>query len=408
MSMLAELVEVVIGVDTHSQTHTAAVLDARTGGVLARATVTADPDGYAELVALAEQHSGLRAWAMAGAGGYGAGLARHLAAGSEMVVELDRPKRPARRAGAKSDPIDAERAARDALARTRLAQPKTGAERAALQMRLTARRAAVEATSTSQRQLLAMVITAPEQVRARFRGQNTRAMITTAARLRPGASTDDIEVITALTVLHDLADRIRFLEAEALGHEKAIRTIVRSWRSDLLELTGVGPIVAATVLTAWSHPGRCRNDAAFAMLAGTAPIPASSGKTVRYRLNRSGDRQLNRALHTVTLSRLHQGLCPSSDQRAQAVTQSGLLLLDPGERRAFAGEGGDGRWPLRGVYAEGVAEVGEGDALEQCDPRRVLVGGLLRVVAGDTPEGVLRVGEGEQGLGAGAEGVGVC
>jgi transposase len=79
---------------------------------------------------------------------------------------------------------------------------------------------------------------------------------------------------------------------------------VRSWRPDLLELTGVGPIVAATVLTAWSHPGRCRDDAAFAMLAGAAPIPASSGKTVRYRLNRSGDRQLNRALHTITLSRL--------------------------------------------------------------------------------------------------------
>ncbi|MFG1740517.1 transposase, partial [Micromonospora chalcea] len=84
----------------------------------------------------------------------------------------------------------------------------------------------------------------------------------------------------------------------------AILTIVRSWRPDLLTLTGVGPIVAATVLTAWSHPGRCRNDAAFAMLAGVAPIPASSGKTVRYRLNRSGDRQLNRALHTITLSRL--------------------------------------------------------------------------------------------------------
>ncbi len=143
MSMLAELVEVVIGVDTHSQTHTAAVVDVRTGGVLARATVPANPDGYAELVALAGKHSGLRAWAMEGTGGYGAGLARHLAAGDELVVELDRPKRPTRRAGAKSDPIDAERAARDALARTRLAQPKTGAERAALQMRLTARRAAV-------------------------------------------------------------------------------------------------------------------------------------------------------------------------------------------------------------------------------------------------------------------------
>ncbi|WP_104525341.1 IS110 family RNA-guided transposase [Blastococcus atacamensis] len=306
MSMLAELVEVVIGVDTHSQTHTAAVVDARTGGVLARATVPADPDGYAELVTLAEQHSGLRAWAMEGTGGYGAGLARHLAAADELVVELDRPKRPARRAGAKSDPIDAERAARDALARTQLAQPKTGPERAALQMRLTARRAAVEAATAAVRQLLAMVITSPEPVRGRFRGQTTRAMITTAARMRPGARSGDIEVTTALTVLHDLARRIRFLETEALDHEKAIRTIVRSWRPDLLELTGVGPIVAAAVLTAWSHPGRCRNDAAFAMLAGAAPIPASSGKTVRYRLNRSGDRQLDRALHTVVLTRLQR------------------------------------------------------------------------------------------------------
>jgi transposase len=312
MSMLADLVEVVIGVDTHSQTHTAAVVDARTGGLLARATVTADPDGYAELLALAEQHSGLRAWAMEGTGGYGAGLARHLGGVGEMVVELDRPKRPARRAGAKSDPIDAERAARDALARTRLAQPKTGAERAALQMRLTARRAAVEAASAAQRQLLAMVITSPDAVRARFRGQTTRAVITTAAKLRPGANSGDIEHLTALTVLHDLARRIQFLEAEALGHEKAIRAIVRSWRPDLLDLTGVGPIVAATVLTAWSHPGRCRDDAAFAMLAGVAPIPASSGKTVRYRLNRSGDRQLNRALHTVVLSRLQR------DERTRA------------------------------------------------------------------------------------------
>ena len=312
MSMLAELVEVVIGVDTHKDTHTAAVVDSRTGAVLTAATVPADPDGYAELLALAEQQPGLRAWAMEGTGGYGAGLARHLADAEELVVELDRPKRPARRAGAKSDPIDAERAARDALARTQLAQPKTGAERAALQMRLTARRAAVEAAADAQRQLLAMVVTAPEVVRARFRGQTTRAMITTAAVLRPGASNGDIEAITALTVLRDLARRIRFLEAEGLDHQRAIRTIVRSWRPDLLELTGVGPIVAATVLTAWSHPGRCRDDAAFAMLAGVAPIPASSGKTVRYRLNRSGDRQLNRALHTVTLSRLQH------DERTRA------------------------------------------------------------------------------------------
>lgn len=314
MSMLAELVEVVIGVDTHKHTHTAAVLDARTGAVLDRVTVTTDPDGYTELVTVADRHSGLRAWAMEGSGGYGAGLARHLADLGELVVELDRPVRPARKAGAKSDPIDAERAARDALARTQLAQPKTGPERAALQMHCTARRAAVEAAGDAQRQLHALVVTAPEPVRARFRGRTTRAMITVAERLRPQASTaarastrtasTDPEVLAALRVLKMLAARIRFLEGEAAAHEKAILALVRSWRPDLLALRGVGPIVAAAVLTAWSHPGRCRDDAAFAMLAGAAPIPASSGKTVRHRLNRSGDRQLNRALHTITLSRL--------------------------------------------------------------------------------------------------------
>ncbi|MBO4162691.1 transposase [Micromonospora sp. MMS20-R2-23] len=102
-------------------------------------------------------------------------------------------------------------------------------------------------------------------------------MLTTATRLRPTTSAE-VDVFRSLTVLRDLARRVRFLEAEALEHEKAIRTIVRSWRPDLLHLTGVGPIVAATVLTAWSHPGSCRNDAAFAMLAGTAPHPRIVGQ----------------------------------------------------------------------------------------------------------------------------------
>jgi transposase len=305
MSMLAELVELVIGVDTHADTHTAAVLAVDTRAVLATATVRADPDGYAHLVALADQHGGgLRAWALEGAGGYGAGLARHVGERGELVVELDRPKRPTRRHGAKSDVIDAERAARDALARVRLAAPKIGPQRAALQMLLTARRAAVQAATDGQQQLRALVITAPEPVRARFRGQTTRHMLTTAARLRPHAHTGDVEVFTALSVLRALARRVAALQTEAAAHERAILAIVSSWRPDLLALTGVGPINAAVVLAAWSHPGRCRNDGAFAMLAGAAPIPACSGKTVRYRLNRSGDRQLNRALHNIALARL--------------------------------------------------------------------------------------------------------
>jgi transposase len=227
MSMLAELVEVVIGVDTHKHTHTAAVVQASTGAVLTQVTVNTDPSGFAELDAVAEHYSGLRAWALEGSGGYGAGLARHLAAHGETVIELDRPVRPKRRSGAKSDPIDAVRAARDALARTHLAQPKTGAERSALQMHLTVRRAAVESAADAQRQLHALVVTVPEWVRAKFRGQSTREMITTASGLRVPRG-GDAELVAAIGVLRALARRIRFLEAEALEHEQAIRTLVRS------------------------------------------------------------------------------------------------------------------------------------------------------------------------------------
>ena len=180
---------------------------------------------------------------------------------------------------------------------------------------MSARRGAVEAATTAERQLHALVVTAPEAVRARFRGQSTPAMVTTASRLRPHTAVGDVEAHAVLDVLRDMARRVHFLREQADAHEKAIKALVASWRPDLLKLVGVGPIVAATVLTSWSHPGRVHSEAAFAMLAGAAPIPASSGKTVRYRLNRSGDRQLNRVLHTIALTRL------SKDDRTRAYAE---------------------------------------------------------------------------------------
>lgn len=128
-------------------------------------------------------------------------------------------------------------------------------------------------------------------------------MVQIAAKLRIHP-TWDIELATTARVLRDIARRALALQQEAAEHEKQIKQIVRDWRADLLDEIGIGPIVAATILCAWSHPGRVRNEAAFAMLAGVAPLPANSGKTIsRYRLNRYGDRQLNRALHTIVLSR---------------------------------------------------------------------------------------------------------
>jgi transposase len=280
MTMLAELVDVVIGVDTHKHTHTAAVVTAATGAAAEDVTVDTDPDGYAELVALADRHSALRAWSIEGTGGYGAGLARYLAERGEMVIELDRPNRPARRNGAKSDPLDAVRAGREALAREHLAQPRAAGERAALAVLMAARRSAVDASAVAQRQLHSLVVAAPEILRDRFRRQTTPVMITTATHLRVNRSWD-LETTSYATVLRDLGRRIKAMQAEAASHEKAIIAIIKSWRPDLLDEQGVGPVVAATVLCAWSHAGRFRDEAAFANLAGVAPIPASSGLTTR-------------------------------------------------------------------------------------------------------------------------------
>jgi transposase len=271
--------------------------------VLATQTVPTTPAGYQTLVALAGQHPQPRVWAVEGAGGYGAGLARLLGERGEWVVELDRPARAARRHGARSDPLDAVRAAREALARPQLAQPRAGGQRAALSVLLAARRSAVEASAGAQRQLHALVTAAPERLRAQLRGTSTCQLVRRCARLR-GHRSWDLECRTTARVLQALARRVIALDDEARTHQQTILEIVRAWRPELLAELGVGPIVAATVLAAWSHPGRCRSDAAFAMLGGTAPIPASSGQRVRHRLNRSGDRQLNRALHTIALARL--------------------------------------------------------------------------------------------------------
>lgn len=303
LTHLAEVVDVVIGVDTHVHTHAAAVVDARTGAVLDQITVEADSAGYAVLVDFADQHSRLRAWAIEGTGSHGAGLTRLLVEQDQLVIELDRPERARRRNGAKSDPLDAIRAAREALARPRLGSPRRHGDRQALSVLLAARRSAVEAAGDAERQVFGLVIAAPDTIRDRLRDRKMPAMLATAAHLRIPTHSDP-ETATTITVLRTLARRARTLAAEAASHEKAILAIVRSWRPDLLDQLGIGPIVAATVLCAWSHPGRIHSEAAFAMLAGVAPIPANSGQvTTRHRLNRHGDRQLNRALHTITLVR---------------------------------------------------------------------------------------------------------
>jgi len=174
-----------VGVDTHKHTHTAAVVAAATGALVSQATVPATSSGYQQLLRFATRQPGRRVWAIEGTGGYGAGLTRFLAAHAEPVVELDRPKRAARRHGAKSDPLDATRAAREALGRDQLAQPRATGPRAALSVRLAARRSAVQAAGDAQRQLHALVIAAPPALRERLRAVgSTRQLVATCARMR--------------------------------------------------------------------------------------------------------------------------------------------------------------------------------------------------------------------------------
>jgi hypothetical protein len=160
-------------------------------------------------------------------------------------------------------------------------------ERQALSVLLTARRSAINAPTGAQLQVSSLVVAAPEPIRVRFRGQKLTAMLNTAATLRVHSAWD-IETTSTVLALRTLAPRAHAMLQEAREPQKAILAIIRGWRPDLLEEFGVGPIVAATVLCAWSHPGRVHSEAAFVMLAGVAPIPANSGQvTTRYRLNPS-------------------------------------------------------------------------------------------------------------------------
>ncbi len=303
MGMLADRVDHVIGVDTHRDSHSAAVCNP-SGAVTGETTVAADAFGYKRLLRFAgEQARGRRVWAIEGTGSFGAGLTSFLLEQGEWVVEVDRPARPARRNGAKSDELDAARAACEALSRQHLAQPRRRGEREALRVLLAIREGAIVSRTKAIGQLKALIVNAPEQLRQHFRKLTTDEQLTRCARLRTNP-TQSVEHRATIVALRSCARRALALEAEAADLESQLELLVRELAPTLLTEPGVGVISAAQLLNAWSHQGRFRSEAAFASLAGAAPIPASSGQVVRHRLNRGGDRQLNRTLHTIVLSRL--------------------------------------------------------------------------------------------------------
>jgi transposase len=300
--MLADELDYVLGVDTHRDEHVIAVVTAPAGAVVAGASAAANAHGYRALLGVAERHaSGRRAWAIEGTGSYGAGLRRYLEARGESVLEVSRLPRSERRLRGKDDRLDAARTARAALASETLALPRSGERREALRLLLVARRSAVDVRREALTQLRAVIVTAPESLRQELRGLPTGALLTRCSKLRRTRSTID-DLATRL-VLRSLARRIQAATVEAGELERELLVHVRALAPSLLDEPGVGPVVAAQLIVAWSHHGRLRSEACFARLAGVAPVPASSGQTQRHRLSRGGDRQLNRAIHTIVLHR---------------------------------------------------------------------------------------------------------
>jgi transposase len=300
--MLADQLDYVVGVDPHRDTHALAIVDVRTGGIVLEASVAASGSGYARALELAKAHApGRRAFAIEGTGSFGAGLTRFLANHDERVLEVGRLRRE-RRWGGKSDALDAVRAARSVLAQTRPAEPRAGGAREALRALMVAREGAVNARRAALCQLRDLLITTPEPLRSELRPLTRARLLRRLSAVRPQRHRD-VELRGTLQALRAVARRVQQLTCEERELAREIETLARTLAPQLLEQPGVGPLAAAQLLLSWSHHGRIRSDAAFARLAGCAPIPASSGQTIRYRLDRSGDRRLNRALHMILVTR---------------------------------------------------------------------------------------------------------
>jgi transposase len=300
----AQVDPIVVGVDTHKDVHVAVALDAL-GVVLGQVTVRTTSHGLGELRAWARALGPVSAWGVEGTGCYGAGLARTLMAAGQRVVEINRPDRRTRRVlGGKTDRIDAEAAARAVLSDFATATPKIGTGVVEMiRMTRSTRRSAVKARTAAMNQLRALIVTGPPKLRDPLETLGPRTLITRCAALRPGQI--DTTEAALRRMLRALARRWRALDAEVREHTTELRRLVAAAAPQLLAEHGVGPDTAAALLVAaGDNPHRLRSEAAFAALCGTNPIPASSGKTDRHRLNRNGDRQANAALHRIIVVRL--------------------------------------------------------------------------------------------------------
>jgi transposase len=308
--MLAELVDAVVGVDTHRDSHTVEIA-LPTGAPIATRSISNDSTGFAELLAWILDHApGPRVIvAIEGTRSYGLGLARAVAAAGLLVLECERPNRKARRGKGKSDPIDAHLAVLTALRldADRIPTPRADGDREGLRILLCARQE-LTATGTAQTNRLRALLLAGDDIDRRLaRGALTDTTLAGLARRRPPRDATREQAVRQAEIRR-LALALRAHSRDLKTNRNQLQTIVDEIAPGLTDRRGIGPVCAAQVIVSFSHPGRCRSDAAFAALAGTSPVEASSGRTVRHRLNRGGDRALNNAIHVIARTRMRS--CP--------------------------------------------------------------------------------------------------
>jgi transposase len=309
------------GVDTHADVHVAAALDP-VGGLLGVGEFPATATGYGSLLQWLAGFGDLAVVGVEGTGSYGAGLARHLAAAGVRVVEVDRADRQDRHRRGKSDPLDAVSAARAAQSGRAAGVPK-GRDGAveAIRALMVAKRSARNERTQAINQARALIVTGPDDLRARLARRSPAVLAAELAALRPRQG--DLPGYATGIALRELGRRVRFLDAQLERLDELIIPLVTARAPGLLSLYGVGPDTAALLLiAAGDHPERLRSEAAWAHLCAVAPIPASSGKVSRHRLNRGGNREANHALWRIVITRMSSH--PPTRAYVERRTKEGL------------------------------------------------------------------------------------
>ena len=318
--------KVIAGIDTHADTHHVALITDY-GKHLGDRKFLAVGSGYREIAAYLTSFGPVTAVGVEGTGSYGAELARVLAEHGFSIREVNRPNRAERRLRGKSDPLDAYQAAESVLADRGTSTPKArDGYVEALRVLRTARTSAMKARTALLNQISGVLTSAPDEVRAKYRGMTSEARVKAMVVSRPSGDPADPVVATLMT-LKRMGARQRFLSEEIDETDAALAAIVSTYAPELLDVNGVGTVVASQLLVTFGdNPERMSSEGAFAALAGVAPVPASSGKTRRHRLSRGGDRQANSSLYRIVVVRM------STDARTRAYvakrTEDGLSKKD--------------------------------------------------------------------------------